>query len=57
VKPRSRDPRTELEKLDDEILDLTVLQIDNRNLDEFERLHVQIMDLKQKRRELYENQK
>ena len=52
MKPRSRDPRTETEKLDDLILDLVVRQVGERNMDEFEALHVQIMDLQRKRREL-----
>ena len=55
VKPRSRDPRTETEKLDDLILDLVVRQVGERNMDEFEALHVQIMDLQEKRRQLWQN--
>jgi hypothetical protein len=51
VKAKPRDPRTEIEILDEYILDLTVRQI-GANFNEFEALHVQIMDLQAKRREL-----
>jgi hypothetical protein len=51
VKPKPRNPRTEIEILDQYILDLTVRQI-GANFNEFEALHVQIMDLQEKRRKL-----
>lgn len=55
MRSKPRDPRTELEKLDDLILDLVTRQIGERNMEEFEALHVQIMDLQEKRRQLNEN--
>ena len=54
MKPKPRDPRTEIEILDDYLLDLTVRQI-GANYTEFEQLHVQIMDLQEKRRQLWQN--
>lgn len=54
MKSKPRDPRTELEKLDEYILDLTVRQI-GANYAEFEQLHIEIMELQKKRRELDEH--